>query len=114
MKVTLNRRMRLGGRMYATGDAASLARQHARVLIATGRAKTFVEPTAAPPTPAPVPAVVTQDVVHESSHAASAQQEIHHDFHQTSPAAAKAAAEAVRTQQKAAAKKTSTGQKVEK
>lgn len=114
MKVTLTRNMRIGGRLYRTGDAAPIARQHARVLIATGRAKTFVEkPQAATPPPTATPPVMQEQPVHVE-HAAAEPERIHHEFHQTAPAP-KAAAEAVKTQPKAAAaKKASTGQKVEK
>ena len=115
MKVTLNRSMRIGGRLYRTGDAAPLARQHARVLIATGRAKAFVEKPQAAATPPPpaAPPVMQEQPVHVE-HAVAEPERIHHEFHQTPPAP-KAATEAVKTQPKAAAaKKASTGQKVEK
>lgn len=38
-KIIMNKTMHLGGRTYRTGDAAQLARQDARVLVAIGHAK---------------------------------------------------------------------------
>lgn len=111
MKVTLNRRMRLGGRMYATGDAASLARHHARVLIATGRAKAFVAEAPAPAAAPPVVQPVAQEPPVSVEHA-SEPERIHHDFHQPSTART---AEASKAGSKApAAKKAPSGQKVDK
>lgn len=115
MKVTLTRNMRIGGRMYRTGDAAPLARQHARVLIATGRAKQFVEPPVAA-APAPTPPLVARQV-HQAEIGLPAHPEhsgAHHDANNEGEAAP--AAEAVRSApyKAAPAAKRSPGPKVTK
>lgn len=87
MKITMTKNMRIDGRMYRTGDAAPVSRAHARVLIATGRAKEFVaKPVVAAKTQvATPPAAATQEQHVEHAADAAAPPRIHHDFHQPSP-----------------------------
>ena len=109
MKVTLNRRMRIGGRQYMTGDAASLSRAHARVLVAVGHAKHFVEKPAAKPVVPPAPAA-HRTVEFSGTHADAGSTHDHHEAHQEAKPAA-----ATRYAPKAtAAPKKAPGQKIEK
>ena len=109
MKVTLNRRMRIGGRQYMTGDAASVSRANARVLVAVGHAKHFVDKPAAKTVVPPAPAA-HRTVEFSGTHAGAGSIHDHHEAHQETRHAA-----AARTAPKAtAAPKKAPGQKIEK
>lgn len=109
-KVTVSKNMRIGGKLYRTGDAAPVSRANARVLVAIGHAVPHVEKQARPKVSAHTTQVAAPKPVTAGHPIHTAHVETDHDHH-------KAKAEASDAPVQAAAKTApakSSGSKIDK